>query len=235
MSYYYLHILCEGQCEAQFVKKYLSVFLKKYNTDVNYSIITTNFDKKVKGGNTDYKKIKSEIINLLKDPNMVLTTFIDFYKLPNNFPQYQDCKKSNEIYHIKKCLENSFFENINNATSSSHINSNRFIPYIQLHEFETLLFADIDNLTTHFGKSKIDKDKMRRILKNKDNNPELINNNYPPSKIISELITEYPSAKLLISGILLKNINIEKIKETCPSFNEWLQKIFNKFNQLNNY
>ncbi len=62
----------------------------------------------------------------------VFTTMFDLYALPDDFPGYEAAKAIGEPYARVAALETAFAEAINDS---------RFIPYIQLHEFEALLFA----------------------------------------------------------------------------------------------
>lgn len=62
----------------------------------------------------------------------VFTTMFDLYALPDDFPGYETAKAIGEPYVRVAALETAFAEAINDG---------RFIPYIQLHEFEALLFA----------------------------------------------------------------------------------------------
>lgn len=223
MSYYYLHILCEGESEAGFVQNHLKKYFCQYNIDVRYSLISTNQQFKIKGGNTDYKNIKRDIENLLKTPSCILTTFIDYYKIPSNFPEYKECHKKSNVYSIKLCLETAMLEDIKKRNPNA---AQRFIPYIQLHEFESLIFSDISNIK---GKSEF-KNELSKILKKYDN-PELINANQPPSKRIMEIFPEYRNAKAHQSQYLMQNIQIENILTSCKGFNNWIESILNCFNQ----
>lgn len=218
MYLYQLHILCEGHSEEAFVENKLEKFFETKEISVDYSLITTSKSKNIKGGNTDYNKIKGDILKLLENPNNIVTTFVDYYRLPQNFPQYNNCKSAYlSAYEIKKCLENAF---------KMDIQSERFIPYIQLHEFETLIFADISNLDLN------NKQKLSSILSKFSNNPELINSNNPPSQRISEIIDGYKNAKSRESARIMQNINIDNIRQSCKGFNEWIENILKTFENL---
>ena len=62
----------------------------------------------------------------------VFTTMFDLYALPDDFPGYEAAKAIGEPYARVAALETAFAEAINDS---------RFIPYIQLHEFELCSFA----------------------------------------------------------------------------------------------
>ena len=95
---------------------------------------------------------------------------------------------------------------------------NKFIPHVQPYEFEALCFGDLETL---FRDPEINKDadKIRKILREYNYNPEEINNK------------EYPAEKLKKSSyqkgssIFASNCRIDEIRKTCPHFNEWLIKL----------
>jgi len=58
---------------------------------------------------------------------------IDFYALPSDFPNCDACAHLRDPYQRVACVEKALADDIK---------YHRFIPYIQLHEFEALIFAD---------------------------------------------------------------------------------------------
>lgn len=218
MSNRYLHVLCEGQCEADFVKEQLSVFLQKYSIYTQYSIINTNKDLGKKGGIIPYSKFKKEVINLLENPHLVLTTLIDLYGLPNDFPGIDTCRCIDK-YKYKYCIENKIQEDIENL---GEMFKERFIPYIQLHEYEALFFSECTK------KKLVDLQIIEKnVLQNIHENPELINSNNPPSFRLSE---KYRKAKVEYNRKVLDTIEIEFIIQNFRGFKEWIEKIKNVFN-----
>jgi Domain of unknown function (DUF4276) len=100
--------------------------------------------------------------------------------------------------------------------------SHRFIPYIQLHEFEGLLFNNIDVF-----KEQIDLEEFRDfdyLLKtiNDYPNPELINDGKTtaPSKRLERHIVGYN--KIVYGSILAEAIGLQRIRSKCPRFNHWI-------------
>lgn len=90
---------------------------------------------------------------------------------------------------------------------------NTFIPYIQKYEFEALIFSDLSVLNRRFGKQTVCK----------IHNPEDINHDKPPSKIISDQHNRYN--KHLDGPKILKEIGLIKIRENCPRFNGWVSEL----------
>jgi hypothetical protein len=105
------------------------------------------------------------------------------------------------------------------------IDDKRFIPYIQLHEFEALVFSKPDMIKYEYYGRETEVSKLAVMLIEKDNNPELINDSAvtAPSKRIEVLIPEYDKVN---SGVLiLKAIGIDHIRSQCKHFNEWLTRL----------
>jgi hypothetical protein len=91
-----------------------------------------------------------------------------------------------------------------------------------VHEFEALLFSDAGTLARHLG---IDESKVVTVL-SECGSPEAINNN--PLTAPSKRLNAWSNGKFLKTtmGVTIANeIGIERIRNECPLFNEWL-KIF---------
>ena len=71
----------------------------------------------------------------------LFTTMFDFYALPDDFPCF---KKSSHYSDIRERI--SFIE----TEFAKDMGFDDFIPYIQLHEFESLLFVDITRLESDY-------------------------------------------------------------------------------------
>lgn len=107
------------------------------------------------------------------------------------------------------------------------IKNNRFIPYYQLHEFESLLFNDISHFEQLFPQTDIvDKKYLSAILKEYPN-PEQINNGEQtsPSHRMLRIIRGYE--KVLYGNMLAMEIGLERIRSKCPRFDAWLAKLEN--------
>ena len=114
---------------------------------------------------------------------------------------------------IKKDLENSQNQKFEN-----------FIPYIQLHEFEALIFSSKESIYNNFETQKINKPEIEKIF-NEFQNPEEINNNpnTAPSKRLLKNIQGYNK---IIDGVaIIENAGLPKILEKCSRFKSWLETI----------
>ena len=97
-----------------------------------------------------------------------------------------------------------------------------------MHEFETLIFADLEKLDDEYfdSVSKIRKLKID-LSQIKDQNPELVNDNpsTAPSKRILSAVPDYD--KVNVGPGIVASIGIEKLRDSCKHFNSWLQVLEN--------
>ena len=198
-------ILVEGFSEEKFVKE----ILKPYFEQKGIFLIPRNLK-----GVGKYKIINSEVKTLLKDSSAnIVTTMIDYYRIPSDFPNKNQLIKSHTSVQKVALLENGFEQDIDNQ---------KFLPYLQLHEFEALLFSDV----SHFKKiqnvgSKISE--FEKIAASKQ--PEEINDlpNTSPANRIKAILNFY--IKDIHGIIVAKSIGLDKMREKCPHFNEWIESI----------
>jgi hypothetical protein len=107
------------------------------------------------------------------------------------------------------------------------IKFHRFIPYIQLHEYETLMYSDTDEMEKWPGLyNKIPHGCFAKIKASvKGSNPELINEKpeTAPSKRILAICDSYD--KVNDGLLILKEIGLNTLRKECSHFNEWLTKL----------
>lgn len=214
-----LHIICEGISEVKFVKDILAWHLAEFDISVVASAITTSKDRKTgiqhKGGISSYNQIRREIRNWMqtdKNPDSYFSTMIDFYGFPHDFPRYHETANETDLYYKIERLETNFFRDIDDM---------RFIPYLQLHEFEALIFADPSQLKYEYLGSDAQIDNLIRL--SQEIAPEEINDNSntAPSKRILQAIPAYDKA--YAASAVLQRIGLDKLRQRCPHFNEWVE------------
>lgn len=137
----------------------------------------TLFGKKLKhdnpeapGGIFKYDPVYKHINAALRQyssANSYVTTMVDFYAFPQDFPAYLELAQ--EIDSLRRVV--SFEE----AMFNQMMREERFIPYIQLHEFEALIFSRLEALRTEFEDAKDLKGLDRLIASMSGMKPEEIN------------------------------------------------------------
>ncbi len=219
-----LNVTAEGQTEERFVKDTLSLHLGKYNISTDVRCVFTSKDKKkcYRGGLISYAKAKADILMWLKEDSSSearFTTMFDLYALPKDFPKYEESTKIIDAYKRVEFLENAFAEDIQDY---------RLVPYIQLHEFEALIFSKPEELEVEYFEHSKEISKLKQILVEKGN-PELINDKpeTAPSKRIIKLIPEYECNKVSVGASIVGIIGIDFLKKSCKHFNDWIVKLEN--------
>ena len=139
-----------------------------------------------------------------------------------DFPGWEHSLKLNDKSHRLAFLEKSMQEDIRPDLQR------RFMPYIQLHEFEGLLFCEAAVFDRNFEKNEfLNYDYLIETIE-QNPNPEMINDGYEtaPSKRLEKIIKRYKSEQKVIYGTLLaQEIGLNKIRSKCPRFNEWLARL----------
>lgn len=215
-----LHITAEGQTEKAFVDRVLAPHLTQFGVYVDARCVLTSKDKRAfkeyRGGLISYQRAKIDIETWMKEdanPECWFSTMFDLYALPEDFPDFDKAKKLVPYDRIAR-LEQAF---------SKDMKKRNFIPYIQLHEFESLIFADPTQLDWEYLEH--DKPIANLIEMVGDQNPELINDGptTAPSKRIIQEISEYDK---VTSGVsVAARIGLPTLRDKCKHFNEWVASL----------
>jgi hypothetical protein len=225
-----LNILTEGQTEEFAVRRVLAPYLAEHDViavarSVATRHIKTRYTAKgaiaarvYRGGLREYGKAKGDLDRWLKEdrsPEAFFTTMFDLYSLPADFPDYAAAMSRADPYEKVGVLEDAFYKDINDR---------RFIPYIQLHEFEALILADPRQLDWLYIEHET---AIRRLMDMAAvfGNPELINDNpdTAPSKRLMEEIPEY--SKTTAGPLIIDKITIETLRDKCPHFRDWVDRL----------
>ena len=209
-------ILCEGQTEETFVKRILYPHLLSFGKVAVPTVLTTKKVKaghEFKGGITSYTHIRREVQHLLRDMDAIcVTTILDYYGLPNNFPG-KDTLPRGTPYERVNYLEQKFLVDIG---------APRFLPYLMLHEFEALLFVDLEIVIGTLA-SPIAPQQFGDL--GHFSSPEEINEGrqtHPAARLQHHL----PGYRKALHGPLsVERIGLPRIREQCRHFDEWLNKL----------
>lgn len=215
-----LIIIVEGDTEKQFIDKVLSPYL--YNKGLER--VDCFKIKHTKGGLTKYQHLKTDIINCIYESNVIVSTLIDFYALPKDFPNYNKATGIVDKNERISFLEKAIIEEIQEDKQQEFRN---LIPYIQMHEFEALVFTSYNSITSLFNEKEAELKEIETII-NTYPNPELINDSplTAPSKRMEKLIKGYN--KVIHGIMIIEETNIEVVLQKCPRFKSWVQTLIQK-------
>lgn len=205
-------IICEDPTEVEFCKTILApYFLSKE------IFLQTPLIKKSGGGIVNWGVLKQQITAHLYEQEVIVTTLIDYYGIneKHKFPKWEAAKKRVKKDERMDFLEKAMKEDFGDALKY------RFFPYLQLHEFEGLLFNNIAAFDKELEPDEFDRAALKKVIDDYPN-PELINDNSKtaPSKRLENLIKGYN--KIVYGCIIAENIGLSKMRKKSPRFNHWI-------------
>ena len=217
-----LIIIVEGDTEKEFINKVLSPYLfgKGLHSIDCFKI------KHSKGGLSKYQHLKTDLINCVYESNVLVSTLIDFYALPKDFPKYEEAKTIVNKADRLTFLEKAILEDLEIDKNEKFPN---LLPYIQLHEFEALVFSSIDAIKSLYSNEDAKFSELGQIIAEYQN-PEDINDSpqTAPSKRLknNQLIRGYN--KFNDGIMIIEEAGIETILKKCPRFKTWVETLIEK-------
>ena len=214
-------IRVEGQTEVEFVKALIRPYLLRINPNVIVEANLIRTSSTGRGGFTNYAHIRNDITNSLKSnsKDLIVSMFVDFFRIPTSIPEYNIIMSSGTYQTQVAKLESAI---------NKDINDRRFIPYIQLHEFEGLLFSSNAGFETYFiAEHAI----QTNDIVNGYANPEDINSSpeTAPSKRLIKIKNDYD--KVLEGNLIALEVGIVAILQRCPRFKNWIETLENQIRE----
>ena len=207
-------VFVEGQTEETFVRDVLApAFAYK---EIYFTPILAQTSRGHKGGIVSYGKVKHQIERLCKEDQQAwVTTMIDYYGLPTDFPELLNNQDQQVDIQVRiERLEQAFGQDINQPN---------FLANFIVHEYEALLFCQPEKFIDWID----DETPIKKLLtiKAEFQTPELINNSpqTAPSKRILAAIPTYK--KTLHGPLIAADIGLDSMRQQCPHFHSWLQRI----------
>ena len=196
-----LAVVVEGETEERFVKDVLDCHLFQFEVAPVPIIARKPINA---------ERLATEMSNLRRNFDRV-TSLVDFYGFRG--------KGTATVCQLKQRVFDEIGARIRQSWDQS-----RVFPYIQLHEFEGLLFADVDAFATVLD-AKNEQVEELRAIRSSFPTPEDINDSSEtaPSKRIESLLPRY--RKVVHGPDIIAGIGLEAVREECPRFAEWLSRL----------
>lgn len=215
-------IVCEGQTEEAFISRVLCpAFLDR---GLHLQGITVETSTGHKGGAMRYARLLPALRNALANGSVVaVTTLIDFYKLAGDFPDHAAAMSQPLLFASLDRLQVALHTDVVQRTGCDPV---RFLPYIQAHEFEALLFSDVETLST-VESSWTSRLTALRAARADGETPEHINDGHDtkPSARLQALLLNPSYHKLRHGPIAAERIGLARIEAECPRFSGWLWRL----------
>ena len=219
-----LYLFAEGPTELTFADTVLKPHLATLGVYLHPPVLIAHAKKKGKvhrGGGRKYVPMRNDILRFLEQErggDVFFTTMIDLYAIHTEFPGLDEAEKLRHMPDKRvEALEKAFGKDISDS---------RFVPYIQLHEYEAYLFSD----PTWFRYFYDHHEKQIAALKaiaDRHATPELIDDGQhsAPSKRIIKELPDYEDAKPAVGPQVAELIGLEVIRTKCPHFAAWLSRL----------
>ena len=194
-----LAISVEGQTEERFVQKVLVPHLQAHDIYATPLLLGSG------GGDVSYGRIKKDLNNLANSFDKV-TTLYDFYGF-----------RGKAVGEDKASLEQKILDCVAPALQP------RIIPYVQMYEFEGLLFSSPEAIENNIQQAGL-ADWASRILQQFAGNPEEINDSETtaPSK---RLHRQADYIKTVHGPNVAHEIGLDVLRDKCTGFAAWLDTL----------
>lgn len=217
-----LHVVVEGDSEETFVRELLAPHLSAFGVFPVATRVSTKRQrgKTWKGGGHRYARWKRDLALWMKrdgGPEARFTTMIDLYSLPAEFPGQAQCATIADVRDRVRCLETKFAEDM--------ANDRRFIPYIQIHEFEALLFARVESFRAAFPALSDSLLQKLAGIRSQFGTVEDIDDGQhsAPSKRIKTIVPQFD--KVTGGNLIALDIGVQTMRMQSPHFDEWIARL----------
>ncbi len=218
-----LYLFAEGQTEQTFADTVLKPHLAHVGVYL-YPVLIAHARRKGRvhrGGGRKYLPMKNDILRFLKQEkggDVFFTTMIDLYGIHAEFPGLAEAEKLRHAPGERvEAIEQAFARDIDDG---------RFVPYIQLHEYEAYLFSNAGALKYFYDHHEKQIAALKAIA-DAHATPELIDDGQhtaPSKRIIAEL-PDYEDAKPAVGPQVAELIGLDVIRAKCPHFAAWLSRL----------
>jgi hypothetical protein len=214
-----VNVIVEGPTEESFVKNVLAPFLWASEVYLTPLILGVPGHK---GGRTSYARVKKDVLVQLKqDRTGYCSTMLDFYGLGEGFPGTPlppNLANINKVTHIEQAVKNDIVAHVPDLRPDV-----RFIPYLQLHEYEGLLFSDPEAFANSIYQSHLTR--QFQSVRQEFPTPEDIDDspNTAPSKRVIRLCPSY--RKVLNGTGAAMAVGVDTMRRECPHFREWVERL----------
>lgn len=208
-----LYIVVEGQTEELFVNRFLAPYLSASQQLHSVTPIAIHRGQGARGGMVNYECLRRDVLRLLRERDApIVSTLIDFFRCPETPGKDIWGKATNHLQEVE----------LREKEIGQDIANEHFIPYIQLHEFEALLFSSDASFGDLFSEKEAKE--LSKVVAQYPN-PEEINTTPEgaPSKRLQAIVSDY--RKTVHVHLIAEAIGIEVILERCPRFRTWVERL----------
>lgn len=215
-----LYLTVEGQTEQAFAVQILQPHLATFNVFVTKPRLTGPHGRRngriPQGGMFfTFQHVLADIKRWLREDTSAEARFsmmVDLYGLPHDVPGYTEPRLLADPYDRAVACEKAL---------AICVNDPRFIPYVQVHEFEALWLAAPEKFAAQFESREREMAQLQAECA-AFASPELINHDpqtHPKARILKYFADYQPRVD---GPRLAQEIGLAHIRQCCPHFNAWL-------------
>lgn len=217
-----LHLVVEGQTEETFVREVLYEPLQAVEvyTDVRVVETSRKHGVKHKGGslNTSCNKLLRDLRGWMQEdqkPDARFSMMVDYYALAEDCPGHEKSRRQTTLQDKIKTREQAL---------ATELGDWRFIPYLQRHEFEALLFSEPTCFMAAYP-GEPDKIEQLQTIRDQFHTPEDIDEGREtaPSKRIEAIFPQYN--KVTGGNLVALEIGFARIYAANPHFSAWVDTL----------
>ena len=217
-----VRIIVEGPTETAVLKRLLTNALKPHGI-----ILAAPVEL---GGNVGLDRLVARVVQLIKQhPRDTVSTFIDYYGRARGWTDRHEAQNL-PVEALAAKTEDLLYEKVRSQFSNTGLPL-RFLPHVQMHEIEALLFARADLLAKVFERPDLET-KVTACLQGLHSCEEI--NNCPetaPAARIEKLFGHYKKGKkqrshALAYASLIEQMNaFNDVRNACPLFSRWVEQL----------
>jgi len=216
-------VIAEGASEMRFLKSIVFPYVQSRNPHIS-TMWPINSGGVGKTESVGYSRIRRRTTpEMCSDNDAIFTTMFDYYRFPKiNIPGFK-YEPYPDVYQRVRAREDAFRDAILSEDKLASFRDNIiFRPFLMLHEYETLMFCDLSQLSrARDGHDAA----IRKLIKEVEHieNIELINDNplTAPSKRIAGAIKGYEKPSMGLA--IMESIGIEAMLDKCQHFRQWIE------------
>jgi hypothetical protein len=214
-----VNVIAEGQTEVSFVNDVLAPELWPREVYLTAILIGVPGHK---GGRPNYARLKKDVlIQLKQDPGVYCTTMLDLYGLGAGFPGTPlpaNLTGIEKASRIEEAVKADICDTIPGRRPDI-----RFLPYIQLHEYEGLLFSDPSAFAASLDRP--DLAQPFEAIRGEFATPEDIDDS-PDGAPSKRVIRAHPRYRKVLQGTKAAHaIGMPSIRRECPHFRAWVERL----------
>ncbi len=215
-----LYFIVEGETEEEFVKRLLMPYLYGRGLACHIQAILIYMSGGGHGHNNTEHFLNTIEPVLYEKGEPVITSLLDFFRFPCKQPAFVACAAQPTAVGQVACLQAALFAAVQQIRPYPF-----FIPYIQLHEFEALLFADDVGHELHDPGIRA---AVAAVIADFPS-PEEINSRpeYAPSKRLETIYNAHNQRyrKVADAVDVVELIGMDRLLDRCPQFKAWVERL----------